>query len=171
MTFNKRILYLIEQAGSLLQTPRSHVRNLGNAFDTVASHSHHASIIAYCIARMEKLNQTEAMRASVMAVYHDLAEARTGDLDFVSKNYTKDNEEKAISDQFHGLEFGNELKDLLKEYEERKTKVAKCAKDADSISQMYIEWNLMWRGNKLAKMWFDGDFLDRVPHFYTVSAQ
>ena len=89
-----------------MQMPRTHKKNLGNTFDTVASHSHHTSVIAYCIARMEKLNQTEAMRASVMAVYHDLAEARTGDLDFVSKNYTKDNEEKAISDQFHQMKNG-----------------------------------------------------------------
>lgn len=171
MAFNKRILHLIEQAGALMQTPRSGLRSLGNSFDTIASHSHHVSVIAYIIAREEKLTHNEALKASTMATFHDLAEARTLDLDFISKHYTKTDEEKAISDQFRGLGFGKDLKDLLKEYRERKTKVSQSAKDADSLSQIIIEWMLMWRGNKLAKMWFESDFKDRVPHFFTKSAK
>lgn len=150
---------------------RTHARSLGNAFDTVASHSHLTSIIAYCVARMEKLNHEEALKALAIASLHDLAEARTGDLDFISKNYSKDDEERAIADQFKNLEFGKDLENLLGEYEERKTKVSKCAKDADSLAQMYIEWTLTWRGNKLAEKWFEGDFKARVPYFYTKSAQ
>ncbi|MBI4359072.1 MAG: HD domain-containing protein [Candidatus Nealsonbacteria bacterium] len=168
---NKKTLFLIQQAGLLLQTPRSHVRNLGTAFDTVASHSHHASIIAYCLARMEKLNHAEAMKALSMAAFHDLAEGRTGDLDFVSKNYTKDDEEQAIKDQFKNIDFGGDLERLLGEYNERKTLVSKCAKDADSLAQMYHEWVLTWRGNKLAQQWFEGDFIERVPNFHTKSAR
>ncbi|OHA61922.1 MAG: hypothetical protein A2117_01050 [Candidatus Wildermuthbacteria bacterium GWA2_46_15] len=168
---NKKILFLIQQAGLLLQMPRSHVRNLGTAFDTVASHSHHASIIAYCLARMEKLNHEEAMKALSMAAFHDLAEGRTGDLDFVSKNYTKDDEEQAIKDQFKNIDFGADLEKLLKEYNERKTLISKCAKDADSLAQMYHEWVLTWRGNKLAQQWFEGDFIARVPYFDTKSAK
>lgn len=171
MQFNKRILFLIQQAGSLLQTPRSHVRSLGNAFDTVASHSHHASIIAYCIARTEKLNHEEAMKASMMATLHDLAEGRTGDLDFVSKNYTKDDEDRAIRDQFKDVDFGPDLEKLLEEYNEQKTLIAQCAKDADSLAQIYHEWVLMWRGNKLAEKWFEGDFIARVPYFHTESTK
>ena len=169
--FNKRILYLIQQAGSLLQTPRSHIRNLGNTFDTIASHSNHASVIAYCLSRMEKLSHEDAMKASMMASIHDLAEGRTGDLDFVSKNYTKDDEARAVKDQFKDLEFGPDLEKLLAEYEERKTLVAKCAKDADAIAQVYHEWVLTWRGNKLAEQWFEGDFVARIPYFYTESGK
>jgi putative hydrolase of HD superfamily len=169
--FNKRILYLIEQAGILLQMPRSHLRTLGTAFDTVASHSNHASIIAYCLARMEKFSHQEAMKALSMAAFHDLAEARIIDLDFISKNYAEDNEEKAIKDQFRGIDFGKDLEDLLEEYNKRKTKISRVAKDADSLAQIYHEWVLGWRGNKLAEKWFKGDFIARVPYFYTKSAQ
>ena len=59
----KKVLFLIQQAGSLLRMPRSHARSLGNTYDTIASHSHHVSIIAYCIARMEKLSHNDAMKA------------------------------------------------------------------------------------------------------------
>lgn len=171
MKFTKKVLFLIEQAGTLLQMPRSHVRNLGNAFDTVASHSHHVSIIAYSIARLENLSHEEAMKALSMATFHDLAEGRMADLDFLSKNYTKDDEDKAIKDQFRDIEFGTDLEDLLHEYRERKTLSSRCAKDADQLAQMYHEWVLMWRGNKLAEMWFEGDFSNRIPYFFTESAK
>jgi 5'-deoxynucleotidase YfbR-like HD superfamily hydrolase len=169
--FNKRILYLIEQAGILLQTPRSHIRTLGNTFDTIASHSNHVSIITYCLARMEKLSHEQAMKAVIMAAFHDLAEARTLDLDFPSKNYTEANEEKAIKDQFKNIEFGKDLENLLGEYNKRISKISRIVKDADSLAQIYHEWVLSWRGNKLAEKWFRGAFVARVPYFYTKSAK
>lgn len=151
--------------------PRSHKKNLGTTFDTVASHSHHVSVIAYCIARMENLTHAQALQSMAMAVFHDLAEARTGDFDFVAKHYGETDEERAVGDQFDGFEFGDDLKNLLKEYENRETLEAKCAKDADSLEQLYQEWVLMWQGNKLAEKWFNGDFKDRVPGLKTNSAK
>jgi putative hydrolase of HD superfamily len=133
-------MYLIEQAGLLLEMPRSHVRNLGNNTpDTIASHCYHVSIIAYCIARMEGLSHEQGLSAMAMGTLHDLAEARTGDADFIAKNYVKIDEEKAVKDQFAGIPFGNDLIQLMEEFEDRKTKVSKCAKDADALAQMFIE--------------------------------
>lgn len=167
----KKIFYLIQQAGSLMLTPRSHIRHLGNSFDNLASHSHHAAIIAYCVARMENLSHESALKAVGIAVFHDLVEARTGDIDFIAKHYTDANEKKAVNDQFSGISFGKDLTKMIEEYEERKSLVAKCAKDADSLTQIYTEWLLMWQGNKLAKKWFDSDFNDRVPNLMTKSAK
>ncbi len=167
----KNILYLIQQAGTLMLMPRSHNKHLGTTFDTVASHSHHVSIIAYCIAQMENLTHEQALKALAMATFHDLAEARTGDLDFVAKHYGEIKEEKAVDDQFNGFEFGESLKRLLKDYEERISIEAKCAKDADSLEQLYQEWVLMWQGNKLAQKWFESSFKDRVPGLRTESAK
>jgi len=152
-------------------TPRSHIKHLGTTFDTIASHSHHASIIAYCISRMESLSHEMAMKSTTMAVFHDLTEARTGDLDFVAKHYDHIDEEQAVKDQLEGLKFGKDLKNLLVEYNEKKTPEAKCAKDADSLEQLYQEWVLMWQGNNLAKKWFKSDFKDRIPGLMTESAK
>lgn len=169
---NKRILYLIQQAGMLLEMPRSHIRNLGNnASDTVASHSFQVAVIAYCIARMEGLSHQEGLEAMAMGVLHDLAEARTGDADFVAKHYAKLDETKALHDQFANIEFGGDLLAMMEVYEQRTSVVAKCAKDADVIGQMYLEWSLAWRGNKLAERWFEGDFSHRVPYLRTESAK
>jgi len=168
----RRVLYLIEQAGSLLDMPRTHVRNLGNNTpDTIASHCYHVSVIAYCVARMEGLTHEQGLAGMAMGSLHDLAEARTGDADFVAKNYVKIDEAKAIKDQFADLPFGPDLQDLMSEYEERTTALAKCVKDADSLAQMYVEWTLTWRGNKLAERWFEGDFKHRVPNLRTESAK
>lgn len=166
-----KILHLIQQAGTLMTMPRSHNRSLGTTFDTVASHSHHVSIIAYAIARMENLSHEQALKTLAMGTFHDLAEARTGDLDFVAKHYTEANEEKAVSDQFAEIEFGADLQNLLHEYEIRESLEAKCAKDADSLEQLYQEWVLMWQGNKLAEKWFESDFKDRIPSLRTESAK
>jgi putative hydrolase of HD superfamily len=168
---NKRILFLIEQAGTLMHFPRSHIKHLGNSFDTIASHSHHVSIIAYCIARMEKLSHEEALKSMAMATFHDLPEARTGDQDFVAKHYGEPNEKKAVVDQFKDLPFTKDLMNLINEYEDRETLIAKCAKDADSLEQMYQEWFLMWQGNDMAKVWFESDYNDRLPYFRTESAK
>jgi len=154
-----------------MQMPRSHKRSLGTTFDTVASHSFHVAIIAYCIARMEKLSHEDATMAMSMGLLHDLPEARTGDMDFISKNYNKVNEELAIADQFAGIDFGEDLKKVVDEYEDRKSLISKCTKDADMIEQMYQEWVLSWQGNKLAKDWFDGDFINRVPYLFTESGK
>jgi 5'-deoxynucleotidase YfbR-like HD superfamily hydrolase len=157
---NRRVLYLIQQAGMLMDMPRTHVRNLGNnAPDTIASHCYQVSIIAYCIARMEGLDHEQGLKAMGMGTLHDLAEARTGDADFVAKNYVKIDEPKALRDQFAGLPFGGDLLRLMEEYEARESLESKCAKDADILAQMYLEWVLTWRGNKLAERWFDGDYI------------
>ena len=167
----KRVLYLIQQAGVLMLMPRSHNKQLGTTFDTVASHSHHVAIIAYCISRMEGLSHENAMKSLTMATFHDLAEARTGDLDFVAKHYCKPDEDKAVKDQFSGFDFGVDLQSLLEDYEERTSLEAKCAKDADSLEQLYQEWVVMCQGNKLAQKWFESDFKDRIPGLRTKSAK
>jgi len=155
----------------LMQMPRTHQKNLGTTFDTVASHSHHTSIIAYCLARMENLSHEDALKAMAMANLHDLQEARTGDLDFAGKNYSAVDEDRAIKDTYADLDFGKDLEKMVTEYEKRETVTAKCAKDADLVEQMYQEWVLMWQGNKLAQRWFEGKQVHTVPKLYTASAK
>ncbi len=167
----KRILYLIQQAGMLMQMPRTHQKNLGTTFDTVASHSNHMAVIAYCIARMEKLTHEDGLKAMAMATLHDLPEARTGDFDFVGKNYSKVDEKRALEDTYANIDFGKDLLTMMEEYEERKSVISHCVKDADLVEQMYQEWVLMWQGNRLAEKWFTDKQKLTVPKLYTKSAK
>lgn len=167
----KNFSYLIQQSGSLMQMPRSHKRSLGNTFDTVASHSHHVAVIAYCIARMENLTHKQAMKTVTMTVFHDIAEASTGDIDFIAKHYVTANEDQAVKDYLENIPFGDDLHKLMQKYQDRESLESKCAKDADHLEQMYQEWVLSWQGNKLADKWLEFDFKDRVPGMKTESAK
>lgn len=167
----QRILYLIQQGGTLMLQPRTHIKHFGNSFDTIASHSYQVALVAYCICRMEKLSHEEALQAIGMAIFHDLAEARTGDMDFIAKHYAEVDEEKAVEEQFNGIPFSEDLKNLVNDYEQRSKKPAICTRDADSLVQFYTQWVLMWQGNQLAKKWFDSDFNDRIPGLRTDSAR
>jgi putative hydrolases of HD superfamily len=166
----KIFLYIIEM-GSLMFMPRTHTRSLINTFDDVSSHCHHTGIIAYCLARMEGLSHADGLKALTMGVLHDTPEARTGDLDYLSKHYATTDEKKAVEHQLNNLPFGDDLLKVVEEYEERNTAVAKCAKDADAFEQLYQEWVLTHLGNKMAERWFLGDYKNRVPSFRTKSAK
>lgn len=151
--------------------PRSHVRNLWTAFDTIASHSYHVATIAYILCKLEWLSNEDAQKACTIGVFHDLAEARTWDHDFVSKNYNTCDEHQTIHDQFLNAPDSEWLNNLLSEYESRASQVAQCTKDADMLAQMYHTWVLHRQGNKLAKQRLDGDKRARVPHLYTESVK
>lgn len=167
----KRSLAFIAEAGTAMEMPRSHNKYLGNTFDNVASHQNHTGIIAYVIARLEGLPHQDGLQALAMGSLHDLAEVRTGDADLIAKNYTKIDEPKATRQMLAGLPFGEDLLSLYEDYEERETLAAKCAKDADALEQLFQEWVLAYRGNKMAEKWFDGDLIHRVPSLRTESAK
>lgn len=167
----KRILYLIQQSGTLMLLPRTHIKHFGNSTDTIASHSYQVAIVAYCLSRMENLSHEEGLIAIGMSIFHDLAEARTGDLDFIAKHYAKVDEEQAIKDQLNGIPFSHDIREMIEDYNKRTSKIATCARDADSLVQFYTEWVLMWQGNQLAKKWYDSDFNDRIPALHTKAAK
>ena len=74
-----------------------------------------------------------------MCLFHDVAEARTGDANFINQQYVDLHEEEARKDQARGLPIGDEMLNLLKEYEQRETKEAIVAKDADLLDQMVLQ--------------------------------
>ncbi len=161
----------IAETGMLMQMPRSHQRHLGNTFDTVASHSFHAAVIAYALTRLEGLSHLEGLNAMAMSTLHDIPEARTGDLDYVEKHYANVDEVKAIKDQLRGLPGEEDLAELYTQWLEQKTPASLCAKDADALEQRYQEWVLMYEGSKLAEKWYSVGFKHRVPHYRTESAK
>lgn len=147
-----RLAQMLYEVGTLRKVPRAHMQTLltHDLTDNIASHSFRVSIIGWFLAHLEKV---DPYKVSVMCLFHDTAEARSGDQNWVHKKYVKVFEEEIVKDQISGLPAESELMKLSKEYSERKTVESKIAKDADLIDQILLLKEYEWNGNKEAANW------------------
>ncbi len=147
----KAIADFLFEVGMLKRTPRSGFQFLGTGKETVAEHSLRAAIIGYVLARMSDKLATD--RVVLMCLFHDLVEARTGDLNYVNKKYVKADEEAAVRDMTANLPFGGEIRGLTEEFNERTTPEAQAAHDADQLEMILQLKELSDLGNRYAPDW------------------
>jgi putative hydrolase of HD superfamily len=147
----KNIANFLFEAGMLKRTPRSGFQFLGTGAESVAEHIFRTTYIGYALGRMSK--DTDVDRLIKMCLFHDLPEARTGDLNYVNKKYVKADEQKAVKDLAATLPFGNEIENLVQEYEEGKTVESKIARDADQLEMILALKEYKDLGNKYADEW------------------
>ena len=105
---------------------------LGSGRESVAEHSFMTAFICFTFSKMDP--SIDGAKLVAMALVHDLAEARTGDHNYVQKKYAQIDEDKAVTDLINNLSFGKDIKSLIDEFNQGKTKEAKLANDADQIS-------------------------------------
>lgn len=146
-----RIADFLFEVGMLKRTPRSGFQFLGTGDETVAEHSLRAAIIGFVLARMS--GQLETTRVVLMCLFHDLVEARTGDLNYVNKRYVKADEEAAVRDMTASLPFGEEIRYLTEEFNARLTPEANAAHDADQIEMILQLKELSDLGNRYCHDW------------------
>src|SRR5512133_589962 len=130
----KNLANFLFEVGMLKRTPRTGFQFLGSGAESVAEHSFRTAIIGYTLAKLD--GQADPARVMQLCLFHDLPEARTGDLNYVNKKYVQADEAKAVADLAATLPFGNEIEDLVTEYEEGKTVEAKLARDADQLEMI-----------------------------------
>lgn len=135
----------------LKRTPRSGFQFLGTGSETVAEHSLRAAVIGYVLSQMSGTLNRE--RVVLMCLFHDLVEARTGDLNYVNKKYVKADEKAAVQDMTRSLPFGSEISGLADEFNERATPEAEAAHDADQIEMILQLKELGDLGNRYAPEW------------------
>jgi putative hydrolase of HD superfamily len=128
----KRIADLLFEARMLKEIPRSGFQFLGAGRESVAEHVYSTAFIAWVMSRLNP--EVDSLRLITMCLVHDLAEARTGDLNAVQKLYVRADEERAVADAARGVAFGPEIVALIREYRERQTPEARLAHDADQIA-------------------------------------
>jgi putative hydrolases of HD superfamily len=157
----KNIVNLLFEARKLKHIPRSGYQFLEAGRESVAEHCFLAAFIAYAMAQLIpdmgpdvdcRFDRDKLVR---MCLLHDLAEARTGDLNYVQKKYVAADEQKALEDALQGVAFGSQMMDLLHEFREGKTVEAKLAKDADQIAFLLDLKALDDRGFKTSQKWID----------------
>ena len=128
----KHIANLLFEGRMLKEIPRSGFHFLGAGKESIAEHTFSTTFIAYVIAQLDP--DIDALKLISMCLLHDLAEARTGDLNTVHKTYVTADEDKAIEDSTRRLPFGASITGLMKEYNENHSIEAQLAHDADQLA-------------------------------------
>lgn len=112
--------------------------------ESAAEHSWRVTLMTFVVADELGLD-IDVCRAIKMAVVHDIAEALTGDIDFVrisdgevTKEEKRDAENEAITDLGETLSVtsGNELYSLWKEYEAGQTETARYVRAIDKLETL-----------------------------------
>ena len=108
MDTKKIVSFLFELAGGKT-TPRTGWQRIGIKLpESLADHSALSGQIAYILALMEDANPD---RAAALALFHDTAELRSGEQNWVSRIYSNhDNQkEKILKNQLSGLPGAGQL--------------------------------------------------------------
>ena len=147
----KEIVNLLFQARLLKSIPRSGYHFLGAGSESIAEHTFMTAFIAFVMSQMDE--KVDAQRLVYMALVHDLAETRTGDLNTVHKTYVTADEKKAISDSIQNLTFGRLIENLVQEFNKGKTLEAKLARDADQLAFIFDLKALSDIGYESPKKW------------------
>lgn len=147
----ERITDFLFEIGTMRKLLRIHRQTLGtdDMSDNIASHSYRVTMIGWFLAKEEGVDPYKVV---MMCLLHDIAEVRSGDHNWVHKRYVKIFEEEIKEDQLGTLPYGD-LKEILDEYDERKSPESVVAKDADRLEQILLLREHEWQGNKEATNW------------------
>lgn len=151
---------LLNEIGMLSLIPRSGFAFLGSGRQSVAEHSFRVALVAYTLARLisQPLN---IHRLVMMCLFHDLPEARIGDLNYVQKKYVVPHLDKALEDLMTGSFLGPEIVALIQEYEQGETLEAQLAHDADQLELLLVLKREEELGNVRATEWM-ANLLKRI---------
>lgn len=150
----KRIANFLFEAGMLKRTPRTGFQFLGTGAESVAEHIFRAVYIGYVLGHLspEPVDRDKLIK---ICLFHDLPEARTGDLNYVNKKYVKADEEKAVNDLADTLPFGSEIRDLIFEFMKGESVEAKLAYDADQLEMIVALKEHKDLGSTYAQEWLE----------------
>jgi putative hydrolase of HD superfamily len=135
----------------LSKTPRSGFFFLGSGEQSIAEHTNRVTYIGFTLAQMA--GDVDLLKILQICMFHDFAEARTSDLNYVHQKYVKSDEHKAMSDLISSVPFGDKIENIIFEYEERKSKESILAKDADNLEFILSLKEQYDIGNEKAKSW------------------
>jgi putative hydrolase of HD superfamily len=149
----RRLAELIFEAGLLKRIQRTGYAYLGASAESVAAHSFITAVIGYVLSQM--VDTADIGKTVLMCLFHDLPEARTGDLNYVQKQYVTANESKALADLTSEIPFGGDMASLITEFETGETPESKLAKDADQLALMIDMKALADQGQLPAVRWLE----------------
>jgi putative hydrolases of HD superfamily len=149
--FTPDINFLYEM-GNIRLIDRMWRRFHSTDFANVAEHHFRVFWIAMVIAANEK-DDVDTGKIAKMCIMHDISESRTGEVDYISRQYVERKEEMAINDILDDTSVRDEYVALWHEYETRESLESKIVKDADNLD---VDFELMEQtnnGNQLRQKW------------------
>ena len=152
----QRLADFFHEAGMLRFTPRSGYQFLGSGRENVAEHSFRTAVIGYALAR---LAGADAAKTALICLFHDLGEARTGDLNYVNQRYGRPEERRAVEDAAAGTGLEEDILAFWDAHEAGRqadapleSRLARDADQLDLILNLKREWDL---GNAYAERWMN----------------
>jgi len=139
------------ELGMLKRTPRSGFQFLGTGRESVAEHSFRTAVIGYTLARLS--DHSDPFRVVCLCLFHDVPEARTGDMNYVNKQYVTVDEAKAVRDLAETLPFGDAFLEFIEEYRACRTEAAVLAHEADQLDLILELKHQKDLGNAYAERW------------------
>lgn len=146
-----RDLELLYELGALRFIPRAWKQFFNADFENLAEHHFRVAWLGMILSMMEQ--KGDSGKIVKMALVHDIAESRTGDVHAIARQYTKRNEHLGILDMLKDTSLKNELTGLWEEYEEKKTIEAKIVKDADWLDVDLEIKEQLARGHASLRVW------------------
>ena len=147
----KNVINFLFEVGMLKKTPRTGYQFLGSGQESVAEHAFRAAIIGYILSLQE--SGADSRKTTLMCLFHDLPEARTGDHNYVNKRYVNVDEDRAIRDLARDLPFGDEITSLIREFNRGESLEARISSDADQLDLILELKEHQDLGNKYAGEW------------------
>ena len=126
-------------------------RFLGTDVASITEHHYRVMWLALIIATREGKGDTSKILK--MAMVHDIGESRTGDVDYLARQYVVRREDKAIDHMLDKTSIKPEFLKLWKAYEKRTSIEAKIVKDADNLD---VDIELREQSSKGSKL--EGDW-------------
>ncbi len=148
----KNLANFLFEVGMLKKTPRSGFQFLGSGSESVAEHLYRSAIIGFTLAKLD--GQVDTEKVLKLCLFHDIPEARTGDMNYVNKKYVRVDEKKAVNDLAATLPFGNEYRETLEDFSKIKSREALIAHDADQLEMILALKEYKDLGNRNAEEWF-----------------
>lgn len=149
MNLNKITNFFFEIA-SMRRLLRAHSQLIQEAADNISDHSFRVAIIGMNLAELERCDVNKVLK---ICLFHDVAETRIGDANFINQQYSDLHEEEARNDQMVGLPIAGEILDLLQEYDQRESREAIVAKDADYLDQMILQREYFFKDLQNHEIW------------------
>jgi putative hydrolase of HD superfamily len=151
---SKGILSFFFEMGQLSRVKREGWRLLGIEHpESIADHSLRAAQIGWILAHLEGYPNPHEVASIVL--FHDIGEARVGDIHKLANRYITVDEAQAVKDQTSRLgDIGLHVLQLWEQIETRSTQAGLIAKDADLVELAVRAQEYMAQGFADAAEWF-----------------